>query len=493
MNPYEECMRIYSDWSALNAATSLMSWDRQLFMPKQGNNARNKHLMLLTQKMYYLLTSDKLSNLIDLSKSNASENQLANLILLQKEINKLTNVPLALVLSKTIASGNAYEQWVVSKRENDFSSLAQHYEELFEIARKTGQYLGYVDNLYDPLIDQYEEGSNFHEATSILEQLVDFTLPLISKIKESGIDIDNSFISKEFPPELLKSVMERISRQIGFDYNLGRLDICNNAFCTTISSSDVRMTTRPSNHLKGIVSSSLHEMGHGLYEQKQQSEWKDSPLSGGVSLAVHESQSRTWENVIGRSYEFWSFFWPWLVESFPELKKYSVDQFYKAFNKVEPSFTRVGSDELHYNLHIAIRFKIESQIVNSKLKVSDIPEAWNELYFQYFGAFPPNDTIGCLQDVHWARGSVGYFPTYSYGNLIGVQIWNTLKKDVTNTSQLMSDGEFSPIMDWLTENLYRRGKLIPPKELLVDVTGSDMSAIPWQHYVEDKYKKLYNI
>jgi carboxypeptidase Taq len=253
------------------------------------------------------------------------------------------------------------------------------------------------------------------------------------------------------------------------------------------------MTTRPSEHIKGIVSSTLHEMGHGLYEQNQRADWAGTPLCGGVSLAVHESQSRTWENVIGRSYPFWKYFWTWFQEQHPFLAEYNVDQFYAAYNKVEPSFIRVGADEISYNLHILVRFEIEVDIITGKLDVKNLPKAWNAKYEEYLGIVPPTDSLGCMQDVHWSKGSIGYFPTYSYGNLIGVQIHNRMLSELPNCDELIQSGNFRPILDWLTEKVYGYGKLMPPKYLVEHIVGEPMKAQPWIDYATAKFSALYQL
>ena len=371
--------------------------------------------------------------------------------------------------------------------------MIPHYTDLFDIARQTSDLYGFKVDPYDALIDIYEEGSTHAEAQKILGALKKPTINLIRRIKEDGNPIDNAFLVRDWDQNRLKVSMERIISQIGFQLDSGRLDIAGNAFCTNLSLNDVRMTTRPSDHFTGIVSSSLHEMGHGLYEQNQRADWEFTALCGGVSLAVHESQSRTWENVIGRSRQFWDYFWIWFREQFPFLKDIQNDQFWRAYNKVEPSLIRVGSDELHYNLHILIRFEIESDIISNRLEIKDIPEAWNAKYSEYFGIAPSNDTEGCLQDVHWSRGSVGYFPTYSYGNLIGVQIWNKLVEEIDDVDELMATGNYRPILDWLIERVYGYGRLMRPKDLVRHITGEEFSAQPWIDYATTKFTDVYNL
>jgi len=253
------------------------------------------------------------------------------------------------------------------------------------------------------------------------------------------------------------------------------------------------MTTRASNHLKGIFSSSLHEMGHALYEQNSPIEWDRTPLAGGISLAVHESQSRLWENIVGRSKGFWNFFFPRIQSHFPELSHESTVSIWRAINKVEPEFIRVGADELTYNLHILIRFELEVEILTQKLRIQDLPEAWNAKYSEYLGITPDTNTVGCLQDVHWSKGSIGYFPTYSMGNLIGGQMWKCLLQDLGDVETLMAQGDFGPILSWLTAKVYQRAKVLPPKQLVTEITGRPMEATDWLQYAQTKYKLIYEL
>jgi carboxypeptidase Taq len=283
------------------------------------------------------------------------------------------------------------------------------------------------------------------------------------------------------------------TRTIGFDYDRGRLNVAPNAFCSNFGCTDVRMTTRPSDHIKGIVSSSLHEMGHGLYEQGSPLEWNGTPLGGGISLAVHESQSRLWENVVGRSRGFWKRFLPDLQAAFPQLNGLDAEAMYRAINKVAPEFVRVGADELTYNLHILVRFELEVELITGRLDINDLPEAWNAKYTEYLGITPPTNTLGCLQDVHWSRGYVGYFPTYAMGNLIGLQMWACLRKDIPNAEAMMEAGEFGEILGWLQEKVYRQGRRYTPSELVTRITGRPMEAGDWLAYANAKYRDIYDL
>ena len=493
MSAFERVMVKYRELDALNSAIGLMNWDQQLLMPAGGLSARSEHLLRLSRIRHTILTSDEFRTDLDEAKASGADQDQAAIRILLAEVEEATKLPLDLIERKSKVTTDAYQTWRKAKQDNNYSLLAPYYKEVFEIAKETAECLTYKNHPYDALINLYEEDSTFAEAESTLGQIKGPSIELLKAIKGSKVSIDDSFLVRDWNNDRLKMTMERIVRQIGFSLNNGRLDIANNAFCAGSGPGDVRMTTRPSEHIKGIVSSTLHEMGHGLYEQNQRADWAGTPLCGGVSLAVHESQSRTWENVIGRSYPFWKYFWTWFQEQHPFLSEYNVDQFYAAYNKVEPSFIRVGADEISYNLHILVRFEIEVEIITGKLDVKNLPEAWNAKYEEYLGIVPPTDSLGCMQDVHWSKGSIGYFPTYSYGNLIGVQIHNRMLSELPNCDELIQSGNFRPILDWLTEKVYGYGKLMPPKYLVEHIVGEPMKAQPWIDYATTKFSALYQL
>ena len=493
MSAFERVMAKYRELDALNSAIGLMNWDQQLLMPAGGLSARSEHLLRLSRLRHAILTSDEFRTDLDEAKASGADQDQAAIRILLAEVEEATKLPLDLIERKSKVTTDAYQTWRKAKQGNNYSLLAPYYKEVFEIAKETAECLTYKNHPYDALINLYEEDSTFAEAESTLGLIKGPSIELLKAIKGSKVSIDDSFLVRDWNNDRLKMTMERIVRQIGFSLNNGRLDVANNAFCAGSGPGDVRMTTRPSEHIKGIVSSTLHEMGHGLYEQNQRADWAGTPLCGGVSLAVHESQSRTWENVIGRSYPFWKYFWTWFQEQHPFLAEYNVDQFYAAYNKVEPRFIRVGADEISYNLHILVRFEIEVEIITGKLDVKNLPEAWNAKYEEYLGIVPPTDSLGCMQDVHWSKGSIGYFPTYSYGNLIGVQIHNRMLSELPNCDELIQSGNFRPILDWLTEKVYGYGKLMPPKYLVEHIVGEPMKAQPWIDYATTKFSALYQL
>jgi carboxypeptidase Taq len=372
--------------------------------------------------------------------------------------------------------------------------MQPYYEELFEIARETSHYLDpNAAHPYDPLFNLYEKGAKVQDADRMFTAIKEPVINLVKEIGDRGRDVPDTFLYGNWDQNALRGVAEEITRKIGFDYNRGRLDIAPNAFCGGNSRGDIRMTTRPSDHIKGILSSSFHEMGHGLYEQGLRPDWDRTPLAGGVSHAMHESQSRMWENNICRSRVFWTYFLPVLQKAIPALANLDLFTFCSALNKVQPSFIRVGSDELTYNLHILIRYEIEIGIVTNKISAKNLPEIWNAKYTEYLGITPPDDGVGVLQDVHWTRGAIGYFPTYSMGNLIGAQVWAAILKDIPERCDGVREGEFGPILEWLTDKIYSKGKRYDAQDLVMQVTGEPMNPQHWLEYATGKFSGIYGL
>ncbi len=495
MSAYSNLLDRYRDLHALQAAAGLMGWDQQVLMPAGGTPARTAHLSVLARLRHQLLTSDETRRMLENAEKEVGPDGVegANLRVFRRELDQKTKLPLELVQRKAEASSAAYEVWKKAKAESDFASMRPYYEQLFDIARETSGLLGGGEQVYDSLLDQFEEGARYEDARQMFDAIKRPISDLMKRIAEEGVQVDDSPLAKDFDRPRLRQFAEETARQIGFDFDRGRLDIAPNAFCGGSSSGDVRMTTRASNHFRGIMSSSLHEMGHGLYEQGSPPAWDQTPLAGGTSLAVHESQSRLWENIIGRSRGFWAFFLPRLQQVFHELSDVTPDQMWRMMSKVDPTFIRVGSDELTYNMHILVRFELEVEILTGQLAVKDLPEAWNAKYFHYLGITPPNNGLGCLQDVHWSRGSIGYFSTYAMGNLIGGSIWTKLIGEIGDPEEDFSRGHFAPVWGWLQDRIYSRGKLLQPRALVESITGDYLNPQPWLDYATAKYSSVYSL
>lgn len=489
MKARELVAKLYADIDAVESAIGLMGWDRQVLMPPGGASARTAQLERLTTLRYQLWTSDELSQAVDyLAAEPEDDTDMATVRVLRREIGNQQKLPLELVQEKARLSNDAYETWKVAKAENDFPRLEPFLRGLFDIARSTADFLGYEKHVYDPLIDLYEEGATYEDAARMFRDIKEPVVAMVRHIAEAP-EVDDSRLFGDWDQARLRDFAEEAATKIGFDFGRGRLNIAPNAFCMNLSVDDVRMTTRPSDHVKGILSSSLHEMGHALYEQNIPHAFERTPLAGGTSLAVHESQSRLWENIVGRSDGFWSYFFPRLAEMFPVLAPLGASGFARAYRKVKPTFIRVGADELSYNLHILVRFELEVELLTRQIETKDLPEAWNAKYTEYLGITPPTNTLGVLQDVHWSRGSVGYFPTYAMGNLIGGQMWACIRRDLGDVDGQMAAGDFSQILDWLREKVYRQGRLYTARELVTRATGRPMEAADWLEYAAGRYGK----
>lgn len=485
----------YQDLQALESAIGLMNWDRQVLMPPGGAEARTAQVGRLTRMQHEMLVSDETRRLLEDAEREAEpgSDDAATVRVFKREVDTETKLPLEHVERKARVSSDAYEVWKRARAESDFSAMRPYYEQLFDLAREKAELLGYTDHIYDPLLDLYEEGSKQADAARMFDQIKQPIVDLVRAIKDRGRPVDDSILEHDWDRPKLRQFAQETAAQIGFDFDRGRLDLAPNAFCGGSTSTDVRMTTRPSTHLKGIVSSSLHEMGHGLYEQGSPRAWDRTPLAGGISLAVHESQSRLWENIVGRSLPFWTYFLPKLKVAFPRLEQVALEDFYRMINKVEPTFIRVGADELTYNLHILVRFELECEILTGQTAIKDLPEAWNAKYTDYLGITPRNDGEGCLQDVHWSRGSIGYFSTYAMGNLIGAQVWAVLNREIGDVDALMAAGNFEAILSWLQTKIYSQGQRYQPADLVNRVAGAPMQASDWLAYATNKYRAIYGL
>lgn len=484
----------YYDIETLASAGSLFAWDMQTKMPRGGGESRGIHMMRIAKRHHQLLTSDEFGNLLAKAQPSSAEDE-ATLRVLNKDRKQAMALPASLVQRKHTTMAKAYPVWRQAKQEDNFALLEPYYKELFDIARESAELYGYKDHPYDALINLYEEGTTTAQAQKLLGALKGPVIQLVRQIEEEGQPNDDLLLYQDWDQNLLAETVAQMATKIGYDFNRGRLDLTTNAFCTTIGGrGDVRMTSRPSEHIKGVLSSTLHEMGHALYEQGIPAKYERTPLGGGISLSVHESQSRTWENMVGRSQGFWRHFFPALATTFPDvLGGLSDHDFYRMINKVSPSFIRVGADELTYNLHILIRFELEVDIITGKLQVKDLPEAWNAKYTDYLGITPPTNSVGCLQDVHWSRGSAGYFPTYSLGNLIGAQIWSTLVSGIGEQEENFARGDFAPVLGWLTEKIYSQGRLYTSHDLVERVCGAPVAADAWLKYAKEKYSAIYGL
>lgn len=491
----ESLRNLCYDLNALRMAAGLMEWDQQTYMPHGGAAARAEHVGILSRMHHERLTSDEFARALELAAREAEPGSVdaALVRVAKREYDLATKIPTALVAEKSRLAAIAHEDWVRARAGNDFASFAPILERMFEIAREEAGHLGYTDHIYDALIDLYEEGATEADCRRMYESLKPAGIELIRAIQASPVKPDDSKLYGEWDEAKQSAFTQMLVREIGFDMSRGRQDTAPHPFCSNFSIGDVRLTTRYKPYIGSAIFGSLHEAGHGLYEQGSPMEWDRTPLAGGVSLGIHESQSRTWENIVGRSKAFWSRYLPKLQEAFPALAEFDLDTWYAAINKVEPSYIRVEADEVTYNMHTLVRFEIECEILTGKLAIRDLPQAWNAKYTEYLGVTPRSDSEGCLQDVHWSGGSIGYFPTYSMGNCLSYQFWNRLEAELGDTDAMMAAGDFAPILQWLQDKIYRHGCRYTPKELVQQVSGKPIGADDYLAGLRKKYGEIYSL
>ncbi|MCP4538345.1 MAG: carboxypeptidase M32 [Chloroflexi bacterium] len=486
--------------SDLETAAAVLGWDQHVNMPPGGSDARAHHLATVETLAHSLFTADETGQLLEQAATETAslsyDSDDASLVrVAQREYDKLRRVPESLVAKRARASALALDAWVRARAESNFGHFQPHLERVVDLSIQYAEALGYEDTLYDALLDRYEPEMKTAEVAAVFEQVKIGLVPLIKAIAEQGKPVDDAVFNQEYPDQVQWDFGTRVLRDMGFDFTYGRQDRSVHPFTTGFSPHDVRITTRilPDHFQTGIFGT-IHEGGHALYNQGMRIEIGRTPLFDGASYGVHESQSRLWENIIARSRNFWDHYFPKLCEFFPQqLAWVNQDTFYRAINKVEPSFIRVEADEVTYNLHIFLRFELEQELLTGKLTVAQLPQAWNAKMEKYLGIIPPNDASGLLQDVHWSQGYLGYFPTYALGNLLSVQFYTRMLQDIHDLPEQIAKGELGAIREWMRSHIHTHGKKFTPAELVQHVTGENLSAAPFLAYLEEKYTAIYKL
>jgi carboxypeptidase Taq len=388
----------------------------------------------------------------------------------------------------------AHQAWGEARAENQFTKFQPFLEKIVDLRRRYAEIFAPYDHVYDPLLDDFEPGLKTADVKAIFNALRPQQVKLIKAI-QSAHQVDNSFLHQPFDEQKQWDFGVEVISKFGYDWNRGRQDKSLHPFTTGFSINDVRITTRVSpDYLNMALFGSMHETGHALYDLGVDQKYERTPLAGGASLAIHESQSRMWENLVGRSLPFWEYFYPRLQEFFPsQLGNISLEKFYKGINRVEPSLIRVEADEATYNLHIMLRLEIEIALMEGTLAVKDLPDAWNSRIHEYLGLTPPNDALGVLQDIHWSGGMIGYFSTYALGNLVSAQLWERINQDIPDLSEQIRQGKFEPLLGWLRENIHCYGSKYEPQELVQRITGSKIDPAPYMRYLTAKFGKIYGL
>ena len=483
----------------LQAASSVLGWDQLVNMPEGGAEDRGDQIATLERIIHIKSTSDEIGQLLDdlvgsIKDLDADSDNARLVKVAKREFDKATKVTPEFVSEFARESTVAQSVWEKAKKASDFKSFQPHLEKLVDLRRQYADFFKPWDHVYDPLLDDFEPGMKTAEVQEIFNSLRPKQVELIKAISEKP-QVDKSFLTLEYPEKDQWDFGVQVISKFGYDWTHGRQDKSTHPFTTNFGLNDVRITTRFNpEYLPTALFGTMHECGHALYEMGMDKKYNRSPLGGGASMAVHESQSRMWENLIGRSRPFWNYFFPRLKEIFPsQLGNLDVETFYKGVNAVEPSLIRVEADEATYNLHIMLRLEMEIALMEGSLAVKDAPEVWNEKFKEYLGIVPPNDEKGVLQDVHWSFGGFGYFPTYALGNLVSAQIWERIVTDIPDIDALVEKARFEEILAWLRENLHVFGAKFEPQELVEKVTGSKITPEPYIRYLDKKFKEIYNL
>ncbi|MEZ0396565.1 MAG: carboxypeptidase M32 [Anaerolineales bacterium] len=484
----------------LNGAASVLGWDQLTYMPPGGAPARGRQMATLAKLAQEKFIDPAIGRLLDdlrpYEESRPYEDDDASLIrVTRREYERATRVPPEFMARFNVHASEAYMVWAEARPANDFKKVQPYLEKTLDLSRELANFFPGYEHIADPLIDYADYGMKASSVRRLFADLRAAQVPIVQAITAQE-PADDSCLRKRFPEAAQMAFCEEVVRQIGYDFQRGRIDKTHHPFTTSFSIGDVRITTRvKEDYLGECLFSNIHEAGHAMYEQGVDMKYEGTPLAGGTSAGVHESQSRLWENIVGRSLGFWEYFFPKLQQVFPEqLKGVSLETFYRAVNKVERSLIRTDADEVTYNLHVMLRFEFELALLEGTLAVRDLPEAWRERFQADIGILPPDDKDGCLQDVHWFGGVIGgAFQGYTLGNVLGAQFYAEALKAHPEIPDEMKQGKFDTLYHWLIENIYRHGRKFTAPELVRRVTGGDISIEPYLAYLKAKYGQLYRL
>ncbi|MBI9109293.1 MAG: carboxypeptidase M32 [Spirochaetales bacterium] len=487
----------------LEHTQAVISWDMETNMPEAGNEERSDQLALLEGIMHRKLTSPEIGRLLSAlgadddkpeGKGDFKIEDKAFIRELYRKYSRASRLPESLVTEMARQTGLSHNNWVSARKNADFSLFEKSLSRIIELTREKAEKIGYKDHPYDALLDEYEPYMTAKDVAGVFGPLGEKLADLTGRIAAAK-QVDTSFIQKPYLSELQDRFGRRVIEKMSYPGGRGRLDISAHPFTTTLGTNDVRITTRYDENLvlSGLFSN-IHECGHALYELGIGENIQGNILANGVSLGIHESQSRFWENMMGRSMPFWEHFYPEFQKTFSEqLDGIPLEAFYKAVNRVNPSFIRVEADEVTYSLHVILRFELEKAMLSGELEVSSLPDAWNARMKDLLGIVPADDAEGVLQDVHWSAGLVGYFPTYALGNLYAAQFEKNMRIALPGMDDDVRAGEFKHILGWLRENIHQHGMIYPASELCRRVTGEDLNPSYFTDYLEKKYGEVYGL
>ncbi len=479
----------------LRFSSALLQWDQETYMPSKGASFRGQQLATLSEISHELFTAEETNSLLLelLGRADLTNEQKRNVELSFEDYTKQKKLPAEFVRKLVETINKSFHSWIEARRENRFSRFQDDLSKLVELKRQEAEFLGYKVHPYDALLNDYEKGATVTMIDAVFEKMIPELNSILNKIL-SARSIDNSFLYRHYSKDEQWQFGMKLLREMYFDFASGRQDISEHPFTTSFSSQDVRVTTRiDEKDFANMTWSCIHELGHALYEQGLPINQYGLPLGEACSLSIHESQSRLWENQVGRSLNFWQHYYPSLQQKFPEqLSDIALDQFYYGINKVQPSLIRTEADEVTYHFHVYIRYSLEKKLIEGSLHVEDIPMFWKDHYKQLLHVEVPDDVRGPLQDVHWSHGSFGYFPTYSLGSFYAAQLFSKAKEEIPSLEKDVNNGKFDTLLGWLRKNIHQYGRYYTSGELCRNICGKTLDTQYFTQYLLDKYKKIYH-
>ncbi|WP_047980076.1 carboxypeptidase M32 [Ornithinibacillus contaminans] len=479
--------------NAYREAITLIQWDLRTKIPKKGVEQRSEVVGQLAHKLHQLETSDQMKSYIDALKDQTTDEVLQKIVLeCLDTYEKNRKIPDTEFKEYVMLQSKSEAVWQEAREKADFSLFQPYLEKLVAFNQKFADYWGYDTNRYDALLNNFEPGVTVETLDKVFPKVRQSLTKLLTSIQHSSIIPDSSVLNTHFPKQKQKDFAIEILKRMGYDFDAGRLDDTIHPFAITLNINDVRITTRyDEEDFRMAIFGTIHEGGHALYEQNIDTKLAGTPLATGTSMGIHESQSLFWENFIGRNKVFWESHYNVFKQHAPDhFNDISLADFYQAVNEVKPSFIRIEADELTYPLHIMVRYELEKALINGEIEVKDLPKLWNEKMQEYLGITPPTDREGVLQDIHWAGGDFGYFPSYALGYMYAAQFQHTMK-DALPIDEIIKSGDFTEIRNWLTEHIHQYGKMKKPLQIIEDVTGEALNPDYLVEYLTEKYKDIY--
>ena len=488
---YQNKMKRIAD---IRMANAVLQWDQETYLPAKGAQFRGQQISTLSELAHQLFTEEELGELLNALKTkiDLTPEQRKNIERTSEDYDKQKKYPSSFVRALSEQINKTFHSWIEARKQNAFSVYQKDLDALVQLKKEETQLLGFAEHPYDALLDEFEKGAT----VGLLDKTFGDLLPPLKKLFEkitAKAQVDDSFLLQHFPKDQQWNWGMHLVRNLHFDLEKGRQDKSEHPFSISFSPMDVRITTRiDENDFGNMTWSCIHETGHALYEQGLPSEYYGLPLGEACSYSIHESQSRLWENNVGRSKNFWEHYYPQLQQYFPQqFKDVSLVQFYKSINKVQPSLIRTEADEISYHFHVFIRYELEKRLIEGTLSTGDIPAFWNEQYKNYLAVDVPDDKKGCLQDVHWSHGSFGYFATYSLGSFYAAQLFAQAEKDIADLDQNIASGNTFSLLQWLRTNIHSKGRYFTSEQLCKEVTGEGLNGLHFITYAERKYANIY--